>query len=97
MYIVNFEDGALVGMAMNALEAFFLPMGNAMRGRKVRKADTGHEVFAHLFGTMEDDGDDTTYTVKECNIALTAKPPATAPMWSRTSSGSRKPYAWSLP
>ena len=39
MYIVNFEDGALVGMAMNALEAFFLPMGNAMRGRKVRKAE----------------------------------------------------------
>ena len=73
MYIIHYEDSAFVSMVMNSLESFFLPTRNAMRGRKIERKYFGHEIFGHLWGTLEENGRHTVYTIKNCNIATTAK------------------------
>ncbi len=73
MYIVKYDESAFVSMVMNSLETFFLPMGNSVRGKQIKKGNIGHEIFGHLFGTLEKDRRNSIYTIKNCNIATTAK------------------------
>ena len=73
MYIIRYDDTAFVGMVMNSIEAFFLPMRNAMRRKEPQRKDYGHEIFGHIYGKIDESSKDRIYTIENCNIATTAK------------------------
>lgn len=71
-YKVNISREALAAMLMNGLETFLLPMGN--KGKNFSEEAKGHEVFGHIFGTIDESRNNTIiFNVRFINFDITAR------------------------